>query len=98
MGSFSNGEINSDPASVKLHAVSAFLCLLGVLAVFKVDKGKASRPTRLLVIHDVDVTQRAIFRENLSQIPLSGVEAQSKHAQTVVGVWVGPVANVSASV
>lgn len=67
-----------------------FFCsnLLWVLAVFKVDEGKASWPPRLLVIDNVDIAQRAIFGENISEIPLSGVQTQSKHTQTVIGVRV----------
>lgn len=66
-----------------------FPYLFWVLTVFKVDKGKASWASRLLVIHNVDVTQRAIFGENFPEIPLSGVQTQSKHTQTVVWIWVG---------
>lgn len=66
-----------------------FPYLFWVLTVFKVDKGKASWASWLLVIHNVDITQRAIFGENFPEIPLSGVQTQSKHTQTVVWIWVG---------
>lgn len=69
-----------------------------VLSVFKVDKRKSSWATRLLVVDNVDLTQWAIFRENVPQVSLSGVKAQTKHTQAGVWVWVGPVSNMSASI
>lgn len=63
--------------------------LSGILIVLKVDKGKAPGATRLLVIDDVDVSQRTVLGEHLPKIPLRGVQTQAKHAEAVVRIRVG---------
>lgn len=69
-----------------------FLCrvmrfyLFGVISVLKVNKSKASGSSGLLVIYDGDVCQGAIFREDVPQVPLRGVQAQAKHSQANVRI------------
>lgn len=62
------------------------LYLFGVISVLKVNKRKAPGAPRLLVIYDRDVCQRAIFREDVPQVPLRGVQAQAKNSKA--NVWI----------
>lgn len=98
MSSFCDGEVYSDPATVQLHAIGSFLCLFCVILALEVNKGKAPGAPRLLVIHNADICQGAIFREDISQIPLCGVQAQAKHSHAAVWVWIRTIANVPAAI
>jgi hypothetical protein len=98
VGSFSNGEIHSNPASIQLHAISPLLGLFCICCGFKVDKGKSPGATGLLVINDVHLSQRAILGEHIPQVSLCGVQTEPKYPKTKVWVWVSPVADVSAAV
>lgn len=84
-----DGVVHPDTTPIQLHAIGTFLCLFGILTVFKVDKGEAPGASRLLVIDNAHVSQRAVLGEHFSQVPLRSVQAQPKHAQTAAGVRVG---------
>lgn len=62
------------------------LYLFGVISVLKVNKSKAPGSARLLVIYDRDVYQGAVFREDIPQVPLRGVQAQAKNSEAKV--WI----------
>lgn len=98
MRSFCDGEVYSNPATVQLHAVSSFLCLFSVVFVLEVNKRKAPGAPRLLVVYNADIRQRAVFREDFPQVPLSGVQAQAKHSQATVWIRISAVADVPATV
>lgn len=65
-----------------------YLYLFSVTRVLKVNKSKAPGASRLLVIHDRDVCQGAVLREDVPQISLCGVQAQTKHSQATVWIWI----------
>lgn len=96
--SLCDGEVHPDPTTIQLHAIGSLLCLFGILFVLKVNKRKAPGAPRLLVIHNTDIRQGAVFREDFPQIPLCGVQAQPKHAQATVWIWIRAVADVPAAV
>lgn len=98
MRSFCNGEVHPDPSPIQLHAVGSFLCLFSVIFVLEVNESEAPGAPRLLVVHNGDVRQRAVFREDFPQIPLCGVQAQAKHTQATVWIWISTVADVPAAV
>lgn len=62
--------------------------LFSVIFVLKVNESEAPGSPRLLVIHNRDIRQGAIFRKDFPQIPLCGVQAQAKHSQATVWVWI----------
>ena len=62
--------------------------LFGIVCILEVNKGKAPGAPRLLVTHNADVRQGAVFGEDIPQIPLCGVQAQAKHSQAGVGVGI----------
>lgn len=62
--------------------------LFCIFSGLEVDKGKTPGASRLLVIHNADITQRAKLGEDLPQVSLCGVQAQAKHSQAAVWVWV----------
>lgn len=98
MRSFCDGEVYPDPTPIQLHTIGSFPCLYSVIGVLKVNESKAPGAPGLLVIHNRDIRQGAIFREDFSQIPLCGIQAQPKHSNTTVWVWISAVANVPAAV
>lgn len=63
--------------------------LSGILIVLKVDKGEAPGAPWLLVIDNIDVSQRAILWKHLPQIPLRSVQTQAEHTEAVVRIRVG---------
>ncbi len=64
------------------------LYLFSVIFVLEVNKRKAPGAPRLLVIHNADIRQGAVFREDFPQVPLCGVQAQAKHSQATVWIWI----------
>lgn len=62
--------------------------LSSVLWGFEVDEGKAPGAAWLLVVDDADIGKGAVLGEDLTQVPLRGVQAQAKHAQAAAGVRV----------
>lgn len=65
-----------------------FLYLFSITVVLEVDKGEAPGAPWLLVIHNGDIRQRAVFREDIPQVPLCGVQAEAKHSHAAVWVWI----------
>lgn len=98
MRSLCDGEVYPDPTTVQFHAIGSLLCLFGIICVLEVNKGKAPGAPRLLVTHNADIRQGAVFGEDIPQIPLCGVQAQAKHSQAAVWVRVRTVANVPAAI
>lgn len=98
MRSFCDREVYPNSPPIQLHAIGSFLCLFSIICVLEVNKGKAPGAPRLLVIHDRDIRQGAVFREDFPQISLCGVQAQAKHSQATVGIWICTVADVPAAI
>lgn len=70
-----NGVVDSDSSAIQLHAICTLFSLFGIFSVLKVNKSETPGASRLLIIHNGDVTQRAVFGEDLPQVPLCGVQA-----------------------
>ena len=62
--------------------------LFCVFSVLKVDEAEASGTAGLLVVDDADVCQRAVLGEDVSEVALRRVQAQTEDAQATVGVRV----------
>lgn len=62
--------------------------LLGIGDPLEVDEGEATGAPGALVIDHINPSQRAVPAKYLPQVLLRGVQAQSKHPQTLVGVRV----------
>lgn len=62
--------------------------LFSISCVLKVNKSKAPGAPGLLVVHDADIRQVPVFRENVPQVPLCGVQAQAKHSQASIWIWI----------
>lgn len=92
-----NWVIDSDSAAIQLHSICTLFSLFGIFSVLKVNKGKAPGASRLLIIHNADITQRAILGKDLPEVPLCGVQAQPEHSQAAVWVWVCPVTNMTST-
>lgn len=94
MRSFCDGEVHPDCTPVQLHAIGSLLRLFGIICVLEIHKSKAPGAPRLLVIHNGDILQGAVFGEDVPQIPLCGVQAQAKDSQAAIRIWISTVANV----
>lgn len=62
--------------------------LFSISCVLKVNKSKAPRTPGLLVVHNANIRQGPVFREDVPQIPLCGVQAQAKHSQASIWIWI----------
>ena len=56
-----------------------FTYIDGVVSVFIVDESKPPRPSRLMIVDDLDLLNWAVLREHLPHLLLSRVQAQAKH-------------------
>lgn len=65
-----------------------FLYLFGIICVLEIHKSKAPGAPRLLVIHNGNILQGAVFGEDVPQIPLCGVQAQAKDSQAAIRIWI----------
>lgn len=95
VGPFCNGIIYSNTPAVKFHPICTFLCFFRVFNVFKIDKRKSSWSSCPLVIDHIDSCEWSISGKHFTQLPVSSVQAQAKHADTIVRIRVGPVSNVT---
>ena len=62
--------------------------LFSIIGVLEVNESEAPGAPRLLVVHNRDVGQGAVFREDFPQISLCGVQAQAEYSNTTVWVWI----------
>ena len=53
----------------------------GVLLVAEVDEREAARPSRLVVVDDLELVDRSVTREDVAQVALLRVEAQAEDTE-----------------
>lgn len=69
------------------HTVDATATyFLSILNVFKVHKCKSPWTSRLLIVHNGNISNWTILGENFPQISFCGVQAQPKHTKTTI--WI----------
>ena len=64
-----------------------FTYIDGVVGIFIVDESKAPRPSRLMIVDDLDLLDRSVLREHLPDLLLPCVQAQPKHTNN--STWTG---------
>ena len=95
MSSLGDAEVHPDLLAVQLGVGHGVASLRSVLNLLDGDECEAPGPASLAVQHHGDLGDGAELAELLLQLPLRGVETQSEHPQTCVGLGRVSVALVS---
>ena len=89
VGTLSGGKVDANVAAVKTHSVGLLECPFSLLDGLKVDKAKASRLVAPAIHDQGDLLDVAILAENVLQITLASVVAETKDAKDVGGRGTG---------
>ena len=86
MSSLGDAEVYSDLLTVQFTVSHGIASLGSILNLLKCHKSKSSRSASLPIQHHCDLGDGSKLTELLLQLPLRGVETQTKHSQTCVGL------------
>ncbi|TKR67406.1 hypothetical protein L596_023563 [Steinernema carpocapsae] len=95
-----DAEVDAHLVAVDFQSGGAFLSFHGVFLLLEVDESESTRTAAWMVDDELDLFEWSVLLEDLSEIALGGVEAQSEDAQTARGSRVlelGPAGRSSRS-
>ena len=91
----SDAKVHPDLAAVHFGPSHRLPRLLRVLHVLVVDEGEATRAAGVTVEDNLDLLHRPELAELRLELPLAGVDAQAEDPDTLAGLGVLPVSEVS---